>query len=164
LSSGSKSIIVDTYCPGCKKDHPTAIPLDDLNVAIGKVQRDEPRVNTEYEAMTGKIAELEKIVKEKREAPASPAVEKPKKATIRAPPHIKKGKCKNCGELHPNELYEGPPRGRCDTCGAIFPNKKGGKCPFCHDGEIDELSDEEVEEMKLYSESEDEDEHDHEHE
>lgn len=86
---------------------------------------------------------------------SSKIAEKPEKKegppTIKAPPHIKKGKCKSCGKLHDNALYEGPAKGQCDNCGAFFTNKTAGKCPYCKPGEIGELDPEDIEKMELYS-------------
>jgi predicted Zn-ribbon and HTH transcriptional regulator len=78
---------------------------------------------------------------------------------------VKKGKCKNCGSLHDNELYEGPAKGRCDNCGSIFSNKSKGKCPFCKPGEIEALDEDDIAALELYADDEDnEEEHDHNHE
>ena len=157
----TKPILIDTSCPGCHKDHVVTVDPNEIALAIGNVHKESP--NSEYEAFTGKFDELKKEIAELKQKPSMPQEEKPRKASVRAAPWVKKAKCKNCNNLHDNELYEGPPRGKCDTCGQ-FSTKKAGACPYCSKGEIEELEREQIEDLQLYGEEDDEGSEEEDHE
>lgn len=155
------TVTVDTYCPGCKKEHPTVINVDDLSLAVGKVRLPEEKNSEES------IDQVVERALKKREVGGGggglldPEKEKEKpKDDPDIPSHVAKYHCKGCGSLHTNKKFKGLPLGKCDTCGEKFNSKKSGKCPYCKDGEIEELSDDDLEEMGIFLP--DEDEHSHE--
>lgn len=138
--------IIDTTCPGCKKEFGTAVDLEELQVSLGKFNNGHEKGDSDIRK---EIAELKEMLKPK-ETPPAPAPEKPKKPTVKAPPHIKKAKCKNCNKLHDNENYEGPAVGKCDNCGEKFTDRTDGKCPYCKPGEIEKLDEDDRADMELF--------------
>ena len=137
-------------CPHCKGK---------LNVEI---ERKPATVKIEEREHLPAMSELEAMMDRKLEKLKAPPIVVPaekKKPTIKAPAHIKAGKCKNCSKIHPNEDYQGPATGKCDKCSSIFTDRSSGDCPFCKGGEIEKIDEDDRADMELY-----EDEHEgHDH-
>ena len=119
--------MANVECTHCGKPHDTIIDLSTV-----------PRVLSTKEQQ-----------QEQGQQSKESTFQKPK-ADPYVPEYVPKFKCKGCGGLHPNKKFKGLPVGRCDTCGEKFATKKGGKCPYCRAGEIEELSDSDIEELDLY--------------
>lgn len=148
--------IIKKNCPGC--NHPLEIEVERTPYKMHIEKPEDPQM-----AVSELDAHIEKVLENRK--PKEDLKDREKKegpATIKAPAHIKKGKCKSCGKLHDNELYEGPAKGQCDNCGAFSTNTTSGKCPYCKPGEIGALEDEDIAQMDLYSSTDEEDDHDHE--
>ena len=61
------------------------------------------------------------------------------------PSHIPKYKCKNCDDWHENPNYKRP-KGKCNNCNQFRPTKSG-PCPYCKDGEIEEVSRDDLDDL-----------------
>ncbi len=142
-------------CPHCKGKIEVEIERKPAKVHIEK--QEEPQL-----AVSELDASVERVLA-KRDATKVPEPAKEEKKGPKLPSYIKKYKCKSCGKLHENKEFEGLPKGKCDTCGSILTNRSKGKCPYCKDGEIESIDDDELNEMGLYTEDEEESE-EHEHE
>ena len=139
-------------CPHCKGKIEVEIERKPAKVVIQKEEK-EIEIDKVVEAALAKRLDAGKA------ADVMPKEEKPKDDPD-IPSHVAKYHCKGCGSLHTNKKFKGLPLGKCDTCGEKFNSKKSGKCPYCKDGEIEELSDDDLEEMGIFLP--DEDEHNHE--
>lgn len=159
----AKPVIIDATCPGCKKDHAVAVPLDDLNIAMGRVQHD---AHTEIPT-----AQLEGIVERalekklpKKEIEA-PEVKKPK-AEVVAPNFMPRFRCPdgNC-EIgnHKNKNYKSKPAKKCTNCDQFAP-KTAKKCLWCDKEDFDDLDDDDLEGLGIPLPSIAEHEHSHDQE
>ena len=71
-------------------------------------------------------------------------------------------RCKNCGNVHQNKNYKERPKGKCSNCDQ-FSNVKSGPCPWCAEGEIEPVSDEDLDDLKIVTPPERPDDEQHEH-
>lgn len=133
----------ETTCPGCKKDHPVEIDIDNLDIKKVEIpQVRNPRV--ESQQMTQQIEKpVEKI-----------------KEVLKVPSYIPKYKCKNCKENHKNKEYRQAPKFKCSNCGQFSPNDDS--CIWCDGNDFDEIDEDELQDLGI--DSPEELEHEHEHE
>lgn len=122
----SKPVIIDATCPGCKKDHAVAVPLDDLNIAMGRVQQDEPKAPNIEELVSKEVER--RLPKEKPEVKEK-VIEK-----VKQPKWLPKKACSNgsCMNDHTSEDYQEKVTKRCanGSCNQYAP-AKAARCLWC---------------------------------
>lgn len=136
----------DSTCPGCKKDHPVELDIDNLDIKAFEI----PKVNNvriENQLTTPPTGQQ-----------TTQVIEKVKEVT-KIPSYIPKYKCKNCKENHKNKDYTQKPKFKCSNCGQFSLNSDS--CIWCDGKEFDELEEDELKELGI--EEPDEEEHEHEH-
>ncbi len=154
----AKPVIIDATCPGCKKDHAIAVPIDDLNIAMGHVHNDAP--TTELDAM--KVKSLVAEVIEEHETKKS---KKKEEEEQKKPPQVETvypfwqpGEfCADgsCGAAHKNKNYREKPAKKCTNCGQYAP-KKAAKCAWCKESDkldaedrFEDLDEDDLEDLKF---------------
>ncbi len=135
----AKPVIIDTYCPDCKKEHATAIPLDDLKIAVGSIHQEKEEK-----------PDIEAIIDRKLEKLKPPVVEeKPKSSEIKLQSHVPGYRCgPDCQKLHKNKEYKTRPKGKCNNC-SQFSNVEKGACPWCENGEIEKVDEDELDDLEI---------------
>jgi len=66
------------------------------------------------------------------------------------PSFIPKYPCEDgfCGQIHKNPRYASRPKGKCNNC-EQFSLTKEGKCAWCNENEIEEISKDEIEDLGI---------------
>src|SRR5690349_17728473 len=99
-------VVGTVTCTNCGKEHDATVDLDNLP----KISNAKLIEEAHNDSISKQVTELSETVKKLSEKPA--VQEPPKKATISAPPFVKKAKCKNCDKLHDNPNNDGRAKGQ----------------------------------------------------
>ena len=109
----------------CGHPHEFTVPINE-----SKAQASLSMTNEIKEKPQVEIKEVEKIIEK-----------------VKVPPHIPKIKCKDCKGTHENPNYTKRPHHKCTNCGALNPDNE---CLTCNKSEeMEELSDEELDELGI---------------
>ena len=133
----NESEIEKITCPGCK-----------ANIELERKQPTHRII--EHDQETPDIEELVKKEVEKLK-PIDKPEEKPAKKEIELPSHVPGYRCSagdNCTRVHKNKNHKARPKGKCNNCDQ-FSNATKGPCPWCEEGELEAIDEDELDDMKI---------------
>lgn len=119
---------------------------DDIEVEVHRKSKEKVVVDDNSD-IREKLDTLEKLLTPKQAA----AEEKPKKEKVIVQSYEPKYHCPdgNCEiGVHKNENYKERPAKKCTTCDQFAP-KRAKKCAWCGESDFDELSDDDLDDLKI---------------
>jgi len=109
-----------------------------------EIDYDEPKVPKASTTVTASAPQQQTIMLTKQEPITTPET----KTVI--PGFIPAYNCPDgdCGQVHKNKNYSMRPKGKCENC-SQFARSGEGKCPWCEEGKIEPIDEDELDNLGI---------------